>query len=220
MTKKLDPSERTTNDLSGLSVAQHRLYNIWCGMIHRCENPSRDGFEKYGARGISVCREWHDFESFVDWAIGNGYREDLTIDRINVNGNYEPCNCRWATPTEQANNKRNSRIIDIGGIRGTVKQWADLIGVSQYTLYDCLRNHDEEYVSRRIEDAIRTGSFKRYPEIDAVCVKCGSSFKVAANATKAKYCEKCKAIAKREKYRRYYQRKREKESFGAEVVSA
>lgn len=90
-----------------------RLYSIWKAMRNRCFNKNTDCYKHYGGRGITICEEWQTFEPFYEWAMVNGYREDLSIDRINNNGNYEPSNCRWATAKEQANNRRPRRRISL-----------------------------------------------------------------------------------------------------------
>lgn len=82
------------------------LYHVWYTMHQRCNDPKKDGYHNYGGRGISVCQEWDDVTTFVEWAKQNGYKPGLEIDRIDVNGNYEPSNCRFVTHKENANNRR------------------------------------------------------------------------------------------------------------------
>lgn len=94
-----------------------RLYNVWKDMIKRCFNPNHSSYKYYGERGITVCQEWRDsYTAFKSWALDNGYRFDAprfecTIDRIDVNGNYEPSNCRWVPMSVQSKNKRNSKAV-------------------------------------------------------------------------------------------------------------
>lgn len=103
-----------------------RLHDIWCSIRGRCFNIRNRAYDRYGGRGIVMCDAWKkDFTSFRDWATANGYADHLSIDRINNDGNYEPSNCRWATPTEQARNKRNSLMISAFGQTKCVAEWAE-----------------------------------------------------------------------------------------------
>lgn len=106
-----------------------RLYRIWADMIQRCKNSKSRLWKYYGGRGITVYEDWGNFEPFRNWALANGYQDDLTIDRIDVNGNYEPSNCRWANKKEQTRNRRISRVIN----GRTIAEWAELTGIDYYT---------------------------------------------------------------------------------------
>lgn len=108
-----------------------RLYITWNNIKNRCYRTSRKDYKNYGGRGITVCEEWRNsFQAFYEWAMANGYREDLTIDRINVNGNYEPSNCRWVDLKTQANNTRRNHYITYKGETHTIAEWSDITGIS------------------------------------------------------------------------------------------
>ena len=90
-----------------------RIYRIWCGMKSRCYDPNHPKYPLYGSRGIKVCEEWlHNAQAFYDWAVSHNYASDLTIDRINSDGDYEPDNCRWASIAEQNRNRKFRRKVD------------------------------------------------------------------------------------------------------------
>lgn len=115
-----------------------RLRRIYNGMKHRCLNPNAQKYKDYGGRGIRICDEWlSDREAFISWALTHGYRNDLSIDRIDVNGNYEPGNCRWATDDVQRSNMRprtkpnkRSVLFTINGITKSAIEWCEDYGVS------------------------------------------------------------------------------------------
>lgn len=113
----------------------HPIYWTWRGMLQRCENPSDEAYKNYGFRGIKVCDEWHKFVPFCDWALANGWQKGLQLDRINNNGNYEPGNCRWATPQENSRNRRDNRMITFAGKTQCLAAWADETGIEWCTLW-------------------------------------------------------------------------------------
>ena len=116
-----------------------RLFKIWTSMHERCERTKHKYFKDYGGRGIKVCDEWFDYISFAEWARANGYADDLSIDRIDTNGNYEPSNCRWATEKEQHNNKRSNHIVEYKGERYTLTQLSEKVGIGKTTLRERLK---------------------------------------------------------------------------------
>ena len=105
------------------------LYNVWRGMRRRCTTPTHKSYHHYGGRGIVICKEWDEYENFKVWALNNGYRSGLSIDRINVDGDYEPSNCRWVTQKEQNNNRRNNHYVTYQGRTQTATEWAEELGI-------------------------------------------------------------------------------------------
>lgn len=128
-------SEKNKERSSQNGLSKSRLYNIYCGMIKRCYRKKTASYENYGGRGIYVCQEWREsFLSFYNWAIQSGYKLGKSIDRIDVNGNYSPQNCRWANPIEQANNRRNTVLIMCNGVTHSAKEWERITGISSTTI--------------------------------------------------------------------------------------
>ncbi len=116
-------------------MSKTRLFKLWTAMRERCSCKKLISYPNYGGRGIRVCDEWQNsFETFRDWSIKNGYNDELSIDRIDVNGNYCPENCRWVTIAEQANNKRNNRRITLHGETHTLAEWSKMKGIKVSTI--------------------------------------------------------------------------------------
>lgn len=113
-----------------------RLHGIWNGMRQRCCKDNCEAYKWYGGRGIKVCDEWlHDFQAFYEWSMSNGYKDDLTLDRIDVNGNYEPSNCRWATWKEQSINTRRNHIVKWQGKDYTISQLSEMFNIPYKKLW-------------------------------------------------------------------------------------
>lgn len=127
-----------------------RTFVIWNGMKSRCLNPKSVSYKNYGGRGISICNEWMNFENFHNWALGNGYSDDLQIDRIDNDGNYEPNNCRWITKKENMQNCRYSHFVEIMGIKKIVSEWIRLLEIPKSTAYKYLKISDKAFADYAI----------------------------------------------------------------------
>ena len=134
--------EKTTHKLSNT-----KLYRVWSSMKDRCYREECKSYKNYGGRGICVCDEWkNDFKAFHDWAIANGYRDGLTIERKDVNGNYEPGNCCWIPKSEQSKNRRNVHLITYNGVTKTLSDWSRHLKVDRGTI----RKYEKKYGSGQV----------------------------------------------------------------------
>lgn len=125
------PARITAATIHGKSKT--RTFYAWGGMKDRCSNPNNKDFAKYGGRGISVCQRWLD--SFENFLADMGEKPDgMTLDRIEVNGNYEPSNCRWASPRTQVNNRRKTTMLTMNGVTKPLTEWADEVGLGPKTI--------------------------------------------------------------------------------------
>lgn len=117
-----------------------KLFYLWAGIKQRCFNSNHKNYSRYKGRGITMCDEWkNDFMEFYNWAIKSGYKENLTIERINNDGNYEPSNCRWATRKEQANNTSRNHFINFNGETHTMAEWSKILGITSSAFYSRVR---------------------------------------------------------------------------------
>lgn len=116
-------------------MSHTRLFKSWVHMRERCYNPKDKRYSQYGGRGITVCDEWkNEFLPFYEWAMANGYDDNLTIDRIDVNKGYCPQNCRWADMRTQQNNRSNNHRLEYKGENHTINEWSRLVGIRRQTI--------------------------------------------------------------------------------------
>lgn len=131
-----------------------RLYRIWENMKTRCNNKKSPSYLVYGAKGIKVCDEWNKFVNFKDWALNNGYKDTLTLERIDFNKGYHPSNCKWATYNEQSRNKRNTVLIEINGECMCLKDWCNKLDLDYKNIHSKFKRTNltpKEYLQREID---------------------------------------------------------------------
>lgn len=115
------------------SSQERIVYGAWKNMEYRCENPEHEYYHIYGGRGIKVCPEWKEFDSFLEWSISNGHEKGLSLERIDNDGDYEPSNCKWATIAEQNNNRSSITFITIDGTTKNAYEWCEVYDINYMT---------------------------------------------------------------------------------------
>ena len=114
---------------------RRKLQKVFRSMIYRCYNENNHAYKYYGGKGVTICDEWlQSFDNFYNWALLNGYKEGLSIDRIDVNGSYSPKNCRWATMEEQSRNRTNTVLVEYNGKKMTLREWSEELNISLSTI--------------------------------------------------------------------------------------
>lgn len=141
------------------SGRRRKLYGVWCGMRRRCDNPKNISYKNYGGRGISVCDEWGDYKEFHKWAMRNGYKEGLMIERIDNNGNYCPENCSWETREVQNLNKRNIRYIEYDGELVRIHDLSKERGIDSKAVLNRLRHGWE--IDKALSEPVQTRGKKK-----------------------------------------------------------
>lgn len=120
--------------IKGRSFYKEPWYGSYHSMMDRCYRETANNYPYYGGRGIRVCAEWHDITAFEKWVHESGFEKGLTLERKDPNKDYSPENCKWATPKEQANNRRNTLYLECNGERHSAGEWAQILGISRSTI--------------------------------------------------------------------------------------
>jgi hypothetical protein len=139
-----------------------RIFKIWAGIRKRCNNPKCAAYKDYGGRGIKICERWDKFENFYE-DMKDGYADNLSLDRFpNVNGDYEPGNCRWATTAEQNRNRRTNVIVEYNGVSKTLTEWQMVTGIR----YSTISNRIKQGWS--VEDALSIKTKKKEATMEEI----------------------------------------------------
>lgn len=148
-------SKKYSDSDSQVDSPYNKLYNSWSAMKHRCLYPSDTHYNYYGGRGITICEDWLDYEKFKEWAIKNGWQNDLTIDRIDYDKNYEPSNCRWVDMKTQHNNTSSNKFLTYKGKTQSLALWCEELNLSygriKARLNDCNMSVEEAFERRLYE---------------------------------------------------------------------
>lgn len=153
------------NSIKKHNMSHTKIYNMHAGMVARCKNINHLAYKHYGGRGIKVCEEWLSFDIFHKWAIDNGYKEGLTIERIDVNGDYEPNNCKWVSKREQCYNKTNTVTVDFGSSKISIPELGDVFSLKPNNLRYHYHKYGKEGLLMYIKRNVNTESekFKQLP---------------------------------------------------------
>ena len=152
--------DRCKTNFTKHGLEHTRLYGIWSDMRLRCYDEKNIAYHRYGGRGITICDEWkNDVKAFYGWATANGYKDSLTIDRIDNDGNYCPENCRWATVKEQASNRRSNIFVTHNGKTQTMKEWANEVGIPYKVVWARMQKLGWS-AERALTDPVKKGKWK------------------------------------------------------------
>lgn len=137
------------------------LYWAWKSMKQRCLNPKCKAYKNYGDRGINICAEWYEFEPFYNWAISNGYKTGLDLDRIDNDAGYSPNNCHWVTRRDNLNNRRVTTKLTVNGETKSRTEWESISNISPGTVKAWVITHGKEYAEKRIKKILENGYTKK-----------------------------------------------------------
>lgn len=153
------------SDMAKLEWSNKRLYSIYRGIIQRCYNHNEKSYRWYGGKGVKLCEEWlKEPLSFEIWALNNGYKDNLTIDRIDSEKDYSPDNCRWSTALDNAKYKSTTRVLEVDDVAYTGREWADVLDIGTNTVNLMLRQYPKEKVKEFIRRRIKEPNKNRAPK--------------------------------------------------------